>query len=513
MKKDFFATDWQRYLPHPVCGAHPEYDAFYQRAWELARDHVKHIPGLPQSPYMDEGLCDTQIWIWDTCFMALYCKFAPEVFPGVESFRNFYEVLVNGRILPEVIPGADEPFWTKATPGVPIPLKVHIADNPPLFAFAEYENAMMHGDAEYVKDLLYNKRSLQGHYEWVESLTERITLPGVLLPTYLRHEECGYTWEGGSSGMDNTPRGKKTPRFEKERPNNPDMLWVDAICQQALSAKCIAKLFALVGDTEGEAEWNARFAEKQRLVNDLYWDDRDSFYYDIDRNDHSFYRVMTTASYWALTAGIATEERAAAMVARAEDPETLGGDLPLLSLARNDPDFAETGRYWRGALWLPTAYASLKGISAYGYQKSAHVAAKKILQYMLKTYEDYEPHTIWECYAPVGHRPADNPRGTATVRHDFCGWSALGPISIYLEYVLGFHTINAFTSTVEWEKPEDMGDRIGVENLRFGNVVTDIIAEGDRCHVRSNLPFTLRINGRAYEIAAGENTFTIRKES
>ena len=79
--------------------------------------------------------------------------------------------------------------------------------------------------------------------------------------------------------------------------------------------------------------------------------------------------------------------------------------------------------------------------------------------------------------------------------------------------ILGFHTVNAFTSTVEWEKPEDMGDRIGVENLRFGNVITDIIAEGDRCHVRSNLPFTLRINGRAYEIAAGENTFTIRKES
>ncbi len=509
MKKNFSAPDWERFLPQPVCDAHPQYNAFYQAAWQMARDHVKHIPGLPQSPYMDEGFCDTQIWIWDTCFMSLFCKFAPEVFPGVESFRNFYEVLVNGRILPEVIPTEREPKWTKAIPGVPIPLKVHIADNPPLFAFAEYENALMHGDLDYVKDLLYQKRSLQGHYEWVESLTERVELPGVLLRTYLTREDCGYTWEGGSSGMDNTPRGKQTPVCEKERPNNPDMLWVDALCQQALSAGCIAKLFALVGDTAGEAEWNARFAEKQELLNRLYWDERDGFYYDIDRKDHSFYRVMTAASYWALTAEAATPDRAAAMAAWAEDPTALGGEVPLLSLSRSDPDFSPTGRYWRGSLWLPTAYAALKGLSAYGYHEKAHVAAHKILRHMLKTYEEYEPHTIWECYAPDAPRPADDPKGKHIVRPDFCGWSALGPICLYLEYVLGFHTVNAFTSTVEWARPTDIRGRLGVKNLRFGRVVTDIVAEGNVCHVRTNIPYTLKIDGKAYEIAAGDNTFDI----
>ena len=188
MKKNFSALDWESYLPQPVCESYPQYDDLYKRAWELARDHVKDLPGLPQSPYMDEGLCDTQIWIWDTCFMSLFCKFAPEVFPGVESFQNFYEVLVNGRLLPEIIPGEQEPFWTKAVPGVPYNLRVHIADNPPLFAFAEYENALMHGDLAYVREILYQKRSLQRHYEWVESLVEPVRLPGVLLPTYLTRE-------------------------------------------------------------------------------------------------------------------------------------------------------------------------------------------------------------------------------------------------------------------------------------------------------------------------------------
>jgi hypothetical protein len=250
VKKNFSAHDWEAYLPLPVCEDTPDYEAFYKKAWQLARDHVKELPGMPQTPYMDEGLCDTQIWIWDTCFMSLFCKFAPEVFPGVESFKNFYEVMYHGTPLPDVIPTAEEPRWTGAVPGVPYRLQVHIADNPPLFAFAEYENALMHGDAAYIKELLYQKRSLQRHYDWVESLTERVQLPGVLLPTYLTHEAEGYTWEGGSSGMDNTPRGRTPETAHKERPNNPDMLWVDALCQQALTANCIAKLFALMRSIE-----------------------------------------------------------------------------------------------------------------------------------------------------------------------------------------------------------------------------------------------------------------------
>ena len=509
MQKNFRDPAWGRYLPRPVCGAHPDYEMLYDKAWALARDHVKDLPGMPQDPYMDEGFCDTQVWIWDSCFMSLFCKFAPEAFPGVETFRNFYEVLHHGGVLPAVIPTESEPFWTGAKTGVSYPVQVHIADNPPLFAFAEYENALMHGDLDYLKELLYEKGSLQRHYDWVESLTERVKLPGVLLPTYLCREACGYTWEGGSSGMDNTPRGRKGDSCEKERPNNPDMLWLDAICQQALSARCIAALFALVGDAENEALWRDRFAEKADLVNRLYWDDRDGFYYDIDRRDHSHYRVMTAASYWAMTAGIATPEQAAEMVKRVADPDTLGGDVPLLSLARNDGDFSPRGRYWRGALWLPTAYAALKGLSAYGYQKEAHVAAKKVLDHMLRTYLDYEPHTVWECYSPCAAEPATNTKDKGIVRPDFCGWSALGPISIYIEYVLGFHTVNAFTRTVEWARPDDLGDCIGIRNLRFGDVVTDIVAEGKLCRVRSNAPYTLKINGKPYAIAAGETTIAL----
>ena len=60
---------------------------------------------------MDEAFCDTQIWIWDTCFMSLFCKYAQSVFPGIESLNNFYEVLHNGGRLANIIPSEKEPAW------------------------------------------------------------------------------------------------------------------------------------------------------------------------------------------------------------------------------------------------------------------------------------------------------------------------------------------------------------------------------------------------------------------
>ena len=75
--------------------------------------------------------------------------------------------------------------------------------------------------------------------------------------------------------------------------------------------------------------------------------------------------------------------------------------------------------------------------------------------------------------------------------------------------VLGFHTIDAFRKVVEWAKPHDLDGKIGVENLRFGNVITNVTAEENICTVTSNENYTLIVNGIAYEVKAGANTFLI----
>ncbi len=510
MKNNFAFENWQDYIPIPVCDDNPQYLDFYKKAWDLAFDHIRDIPGMPQTPYMDEAFCDTQMWIWDSCFMSLFTKYARDIFPGVETLNNFYEVLYGGKHLPKIIPTEKEPEFTGAIPGTPYEIKIHIADNPPLFAWSEYENALFSGDVEYVKELLYEKQFLQKHYEWIENLRKPETPLGVMNPTCLIAEKGGYLWEGGRSGMDNTPRGRTDKHAVNPRPNNPDMLWLDAICQQALSAKMISKLFAILGDDAETEAWDARFVEKKENINRLYFDDEDKFYYDIDRNTHKFYKVMTPASFWTLTSSVASDEQAKSLATHLRNPETLGGIVPLVSLSRCDADFNPNGEYWRGSVWLPTAYAALKGLSNYGLFDDARDASLKLLSHMYKTYTDFSPHTIWECYSPTKAEPALNEfRNNEYVRADFCGWSALGPISIYIEFVLGFHRIDAFEKTVEWAKPDTFKGKVGIKNLRFGNIVTDIEAEKNKCKVKSNAAYTLKINGKDYYIQKGENEFII----
>ena len=509
MKNCFGTKNYRDYIPHPVDEKHPEYIALYDKAWELAHLHVKEIPGMPQTPYMDEAFCDTHIWIWDTCFMSLFCKYARKAFPGVQSLNNFYEVLYGDRHLPKVIPSEREPDFTGAIAGVPYEIAIHIADNPPLFAWVEYENARMSGDIESIRTLLLEKQYLQKHYEWIENLSAPEKPRGVFHETCLIAEPCGYLWEGGRSGMDNTPRGRLGAHAVGQRPNNPDMLWLDAICQQALSARMIAELFLLIGDAENAALWRTRFEEKKKLVNELYWDKEDKFYYDIDRNTHAFYKIKTLASYWTMAAGIAKESEAEALLSALLSDAHFGGFAPFPSLSRSDADFCADGQYWRGGIWLPTAYATLTGLKNYGYLKEARETSERLLSHMYETYVRHAPHTIWESYSPTAYSPAFIETGEKKyARPDFCGWSALGPISAYIEFVLGFHTVDAFENTVHWEKPDTVG-KIGIRNLNFGSITTDIVAEGSLCRVHSNAPYKLVICGKEQKIHAGENEFRI----
>ena len=505
MVKNFNIQDWKSFLPLPISEEFSGFETLYSKAWELAYQHVKYIDGMPQNPYMDEAFCDTLVWIWDTCFMTLFCKYAQEVFPGVETFQNFYYVLHEGGHLPEVIPTEKEPQWTKNIPGVPTTIRIQHVDNPPLFAWAEYENALIHGDKDYLKELLYQRKVLQKHYDWFENLTSNSITPDWGAFTSLQKEKWGYKWRGTPSGMDNTPRGRINSPTEVGCPDNPNMLWLDAICQQALSAKNIADLFHILGDEVQEKEWNEKYLKKKNIVNELYWDKEDKFYYDIDCNDKHFYKVQTIASYWPLTAEIASPEQAYIMAEYLRDDKLFGGEVPLVSLARNDKDFVNNGCYWRGSVWLPCAYATLKGLTKYGFHEIARELAIKLVSHMWKTYNTYEPHTIWECYAPNDAKPATYSDDICLVRPDFCGWSALGPISIYIEYVLGFHTINAFEKVVEWSKPVNSKNKIGIKNLRFADIVTDIVAHENVCTVKSNAPYTLKINGNDYLITPGEN--------
>lgn len=461
-------------IPEPVFDRRPEYLSLYWRTMELAYEHVRSIPGLPQNPYMDEGFDPGTIWIWDTCFMSLFCRYAPKVFPGIESLSNFYAGVHDG---------------------IELPVKIQHPDNPPLFAWVEEQSFLMSGDLARVSWLLEEHGYLQKHFHWFGSLTRGSTFPWARAPVHLHAHHAGFQWNGVASGMDNSPR------FDR----GDVMFAIDALAQQGLSALCISRLASAIGNLRLAEEFRSRYESIKNLVNDRYWDEEDGFYYDLANTGKSFSRVKTPASFWPVLAGMASTAQAARMAEHIKQPLSLGGLVPWVTVARSSPLFDhETGCYWRGAVWLPTAYIGIRALSENGHGELVDQSAEDLLEHMWQTYQSVTPHTVWECYHPNIPEPSINRRGKR-VRPDFCGWSALGPISLLIEHVLGFHSISASQNRVEWRLHQS--GRHGIRRLCFGNVRTDIVVDGQNAvEVQSNLPYSLVINGVQHNILPGKQT-------
>jgi hypothetical protein len=470
-------------LPEPVFTDQGMVD-LYWTAWEQAFSHVKSQPGLPQSPYMDEAFWDTHIWIWDTAFMTFFTKYAPDLYPGVQSLKNFYQPILDG---------------------VSIPLAIQHPDNPPMFAWSEYANLKANGfisegpisPAGLATALDHMKR----HYQWFHQAVPGQNLGGTST-VFSRVDEAngkvkGFHWNGVASGMDNTPRGRSA---------GGSMLWVDAIAQQALSALYISRMAAASGDPEEAQLWAGRHAELKETVNRLYWSSSDGTYYDIHDTSNAHDKVDTPAAYWPMLAELCDDEQALALAQHARDPGMFGGTLPWVTVSRNDPDFRrDNGNYWRGSIWLPTAYMAIKALETEGYRKLADETATSLVKHMLNTYQQYSPATIWECYNPRLAEPAQHESGI--VRPDFCGWSALGPISLFIENILGFHTLDATTKTIEWRLHRS-GPH-GIRRLRCGTVLADILTDGNGAvTVDTNKAFTLVINGARHAVSAPSTTIT-----
>ncbi|HEY2297113.1 MAG TPA: trehalase family glycosidase [Jatrophihabitans sp.] len=473
----------RRRLPEPVYDDAPDLVDLYWVAWQQAWDHVVDRDGMAQSPYMDEGFDPDTIWIWDTCFMTHFCKYAPHVFPGIESLDNFYRRMYDGARLA---------------------VKIQHPDNPPLFAWSEEEYVRHTGDLDRVRRVI-DGGYLQQHFDFFDSVPRGSLFDYSNIPTELERADRGYRWNGVCSGMDNTPRAGK----QGVGGTYGDIFWFDATAQQALSARSIARLARLVGAESLATRFDAQHA---RLVGslDTFWDNADAIYY--DRNDSDpfdFHRVRTPAAYWPLLAGACSPAQANALAAKLTDPDCFGGAVPWPSVARDDPAFRGSGHYWRGGVWVPMAYMSARALADSGHEAVAATATRQLLDHMARTYREYEPASIWEAYAADAGRPSTGKDDAYVVRPDFCGWSALAPISMLIEHVLGFR-VDAIERTVTWRRP---GGRAGIRRLRCGASTLSVV--DDHGLVTAEIgaaPLTLVVDGRRLDLEPGRHTVDLRPD-
>ena len=467
-------------VPEPIYDARPDFITLYRKAWELAAEHIdESIPGLPAVRHMDEACMRDRLWIWDTCFMVHFCKYSPEVFPGIESLDNFY------------LPMHDN-FKSSCL--------THHPDNPPLFAWIEYEYYRFTGDKSRIHRNLVEKKYLQKHYDFLENQCKiGQMIPGCAIHTAWQKFENGYMWGGNPSGMDNSPRANDQHYM---------IYWIDAISQQALSALYIAKLADEIGENDISKEYMAKYEEKKQLINKYYFDEEKGYYLDIEIFNLKPFDVLTPASFWVMLAEAAPAERAARQIKTLTNPMQLGGFVPAPTVARNNPNFVPDGRYWRGGVWLPTSYMVAKSLEKYGYYDLAASFSEMTVNHMSKTYQEFFPPTIWECYSPTEYSPAVSKFPGKYSRPNFCGWSALGPISMLLENILGFHRADAVSKRLDYHYRPDIG-RHGVRNFKFGEVKCDIIIENGTAEITTSSDFVFSVDGKDFACKAGKNSFQL----
>lgn len=463
--------EWAGEVPEPVFEGNRDFVQLYYTAWKQAYDHIKVQEGIPHPRYIDEACWDDTIWIWDTEFMALFCKYSPKVFPGVESLGNFYSLMLDN-----------------ATSI----LRIQHPDNPPFFSWIEYEYYKFTADKDHLRTLVNEKKYPQRYFRMFEQLDSTRKFNFDHHKVELQKTDKGYRWGNIQSGMDNTPRVRA----------GAGMLWVDAISQQALSALYNVRLAELAGNKDSAREFRREYRKLKRIINKYYWDSRDHCYYDL-KSDGTLSRVLTPASFWPVLAELPTREQARKMAAFALADGKLGGERPWKTVSADDPEYvADYGEYWKGSVWLPTAYMGIKALEKYKMYELADETAEKVLTQMSRSYNDFTPHTIWECYNPSGDTPAKNGKGRF-VRTDFCGWSALGPISLFIENVIGIKEVNADKALVRWDIHHSFEH--GLKNLRFSDTVTSLIYKDGVVSVDSNKAYRLIINGRKHCIKPGHN--------
>lgn len=456
-------------LPKPVLEGHSDWLELYDRAWELAFRNIEYIEQAGWKPQMTCMPGVNTIWQWDSCLMTFITNYANGTISALNNLDNLYRLRreSDGYMSMAYRISTEQPAW----PG---------RINPPLMAWAEWESYQVSGNKERLMQVL---PALEGNYQFIENNRRRVS---------------GLYWfeDPGSTGMDNSPRGP----YACPELDGSGICHIDLGCQQSLSAKCMAEMFAVLGDDRKAAFYRSENERINGLINQFHWSEKAGFYFDFFGRSSADKKVKyinskTAAAFWTILCGAAQGERLERMLEHMFHPDEFYGKIPFATLSADDPNYDANGGYWLGGVWAPTNFAAIRGMTEQGRSALAREAAIRYLTGMCAVAADPAyGNTIWECYSPSEYRPATAEDGEI-VRADFVGWSGLAPVTMLIENIIGLH-FNAKENAVTFDIFP--GGQCGVENMLFnGGKVSVVCTEyvpalgQSTIKVTAEKPFTL----------------------
>ena len=106
-------------LPSPIYDAKPLWVQAYWKAWELAsKNFYEPAPGSGFVSAFIDAAFNKNIFLWDSCFMTMFCNYGYPLVPGISTLDNFYaKQHEDGEICREIVraKGVDFAPWTNPT--------------------------------------------------------------------------------------------------------------------------------------------------------------------------------------------------------------------------------------------------------------------------------------------------------------------------------------------------------------------------------------------------------------
>jgi putative isomerase len=192
---------------------------------------------------------------------------------------------------------------------------------------------------------------------------------------------------------------------------------VDLACYLLRELEAMDLISGKLGKTAEQAEYREHAKQLTKLINDVFWDEKDGFYYDRDEKTGKQIHIKTISGFFPLWAGVASPEQARRLVQEhLMNPQEFWLTYPLATYAKTEPDFYEGSHKgecnWRGSTWIPANYMVFHGLLKYGYDKEARELAEKTYHLAL----DQNPVTREYYDSETGGGYGGNP---------FWGWSSL----------------------------------------------------------------------------------------
>jgi len=157
-----------------------------------------------------------------------------------------------------------------------------------------------------------------------------------------------------------------------------------------------------LGDAGAAEQWKEKADNLASLVEERMWCEDDKAWYDLNHisGSYEFVKVMTPAIWFPAFAGLSKNETRIRSVIERHllNPEEFFGKYPIPTVAYNSEYYnhESDGYYWRGQIWLITAYITLETLYKYGYETEAQELKNRLLEMMSNKggiYETYNAKT------------------------------------------------------------------------------------------------------------------------